>query len=428
MFRARSFPYEDAALFEYVGRAIVHGGRLYVDIWDNKLPSIYLVNALWQLLFGEHYGLHKLAEVAVNALSVGLFAVVLRIMGVKAWAPAICALAWTLALATVLDAAEYYALPCILLAYALALSRSSAVGAGAALAIATSFWIPSLLLVIPLLADSDSKSTRRSLIVGFTAAAVLYASAMIALSGFATIVELVHSWCSYLTFTRTSERPFVVRFLAGITWSGVGILFLVFAMLVRKPRTKRERFGLWWACCALAGAVGPLNFYPHYFVPSLPPLIFCIASFRSDWRVMRPRMAFASLAVVLAATIAIDKMKSLTPSIFRSDASTVAVGERIRQAFGNGSVIYSPDYAPEIYLAANAALTNRFALAGPANVGFMRSQAGFRSRTPIAILELSRNHVRKDVYTPYIQVCAQRPFSTWTVYVTSAVASKFDCG
>jgi hypothetical protein len=237
-FRARSFPYEDAALFEYVGRALVHGERLYVDIWDNKLPSIYLVNAVWQLLFGDRYGLHKVAEVAVNALSVGLFAVVLRIMSVRAWAPAICALAWTLAVATVLDAAEYYALPCILLAYALALSRKSAVGAGAALAIATSFWIPSLLLLIPLLAENDSRCTRRSLVVGFMAAVALYASAMIALSGFATITELVHSWFSYLTFTRPTERPLLVRFLAGITLSGVGILLLVFAIVVRKPKTE----------------------------------------------------------------------------------------------------------------------------------------------------------------------------------------------
>ena len=39
----------DAWLFAYYGRELLHGARLYADLWDNKPPLVYWFNAaaLW---------------------------------------------------------------------------------------------------------------------------------------------------------------------------------------------------------------------------------------------------------------------------------------------------------------------------------------------------------------------------------------------
>jgi len=64
------YPSEDSAFFEYVGRALSEGRHLYSDLWDNKLPSVFLVNQLWWKLFGAHYRAHLLAEAIVCVLTV----------------------------------------------------------------------------------------------------------------------------------------------------------------------------------------------------------------------------------------------------------------------------------------------------------------------------------------------------------------------
>src|ERR1700694_4829998 len=86
--KAKPYPTSDSAYFEFVGREMAHGARLYRDVWDNKLPSIYLTNALWQMILGEQYRLHIAAEIAIQALSAIMFALLLRTMNVRYWAAA----------------------------------------------------------------------------------------------------------------------------------------------------------------------------------------------------------------------------------------------------------------------------------------------------------------------------------------------------
>ncbi|MGE0478845.1 MAG: ArnT family glycosyltransferase [Phycisphaerae bacterium] len=47
----------DDQMFGYYGWRILHGATVYLDVWDNKPPGIYWINALGFLLGGgEHYG------------------------------------------------------------------------------------------------------------------------------------------------------------------------------------------------------------------------------------------------------------------------------------------------------------------------------------------------------------------------------------
>ncbi len=45
----------DDQMFGYYGWRILHGARPYLDVWDNKPPGIYWINALGMLLGGGHY-------------------------------------------------------------------------------------------------------------------------------------------------------------------------------------------------------------------------------------------------------------------------------------------------------------------------------------------------------------------------------------
>jgi 4-amino-4-deoxy-L-arabinose transferase-like glycosyltransferase len=58
--RLLDLPFErDEAAFAYIGRALWGGERLYTDLYDNKLPGLYLIYALFGRLFGvQPAGIH----------------------------------------------------------------------------------------------------------------------------------------------------------------------------------------------------------------------------------------------------------------------------------------------------------------------------------------------------------------------------------
>lgn len=64
----------DDQMFAYFGWRIAHGGTVYVDVWDNKPPGIYWVNALGMWLGGDHYlGIIALCVVALILVHVAYF-------------------------------------------------------------------------------------------------------------------------------------------------------------------------------------------------------------------------------------------------------------------------------------------------------------------------------------------------------------------
>jgi hypothetical protein len=145
LLKTPQFPTNDPALFEYYGQQLLRGQRLYVDLWDNKLPSIYLINEFWQWLFGAQYRWHIVVEMLMNAGSVTLFLALLRRHKLSTWPWATCCFAAILVLppAAGYDYTEFYALPLILGAL---LAVDVPLLAGACIALAATFWLPSLLI------------------------------------------------------------------------------------------------------------------------------------------------------------------------------------------------------------------------------------------------------------------------------------------
>ncbi len=66
----------DDHLFGYYGWRICGGATLYVDIWDNKPPGIFWINALGLLIGGGHYGGVMVLCLLASVLSCVLFFVV----------------------------------------------------------------------------------------------------------------------------------------------------------------------------------------------------------------------------------------------------------------------------------------------------------------------------------------------------------------
>jgi len=427
------FPTSDRAFFEYVGLAMSHGQRLYLDVWDTKLPSIFLVNEAYQVLFGQHYFFHIVAQAAVNALSVLLFAVVLRQSRIQAWAPAAFAFSIVISLKCYFNTCEQYALPCTLLAYVLAFKRSH-IASGIALAFATTFWIPAFLLAIPLLLRSADAGARLRLASSFGLTLCAYAAVMWAAFGGGTVTELTRSWFVYAHYSRVEletglrARLGVISLIYGSSIiSGVAMLCALLILVLRKPRNPDESFALWWVGCALAAAAATGQFFPHYFLAAVPALIFAVATYGFQWGIVRARMIVAFVAAVLLWKCALGAILGIKEAT-NDTANAQIAAERIERALGPGAVIYSQAYAPEMYLASAASLPNRFAIDEPVpNLKpFITSHHELAVRQPAVILSRVAANERPPI--PDGTRACGHSFGGWQIYVSTLLISRFSCG
>jgi 4-amino-4-deoxy-L-arabinose transferase-like glycosyltransferase len=72
----------DSGFYAYFGKAILHGQRPYIDLWDNKPPLGYYLNALALLIFGETaWGVWWSSIVWMTGLSALFFIVIRKLFG-----------------------------------------------------------------------------------------------------------------------------------------------------------------------------------------------------------------------------------------------------------------------------------------------------------------------------------------------------------
>jgi len=361
--KAPFFPSEDPGLFEYYGWAMLHGQRLYADLLDVKLPSIYVVNEFWQWLFGENYALHTYAEAAVAAATIALFALLLRRWKIRAWALGtfLFAAFFTLPFRE-FDYAEHYAVFFIVLGLYLSARGWNLLG-GVAIALATTFWLPAVLTTIPILTQPIARRERLLLGAGFVAATVFYLLVSLAAFGPQFFADLPHLW---------AERAAAKNFF----WSEFGIvdsafgpailaMVLMLVLVARRPVGDASRFALIWSACALVAALPP-NLFETYFVPSTPAFAMAIASFGLSFGdiVRRPPIArVGAFVVALAAAafivVAAQRVLEIRNAVSAGVLNYVVVGHWIRSSLGGDATIYSDEYLPEVYLAAHAHIADR---------------------------------------------------------------------
>jgi hypothetical protein len=400
------FPMGDPAIFEYIGHAIAGGAHLYTDIWDNKLPSIYYINALWWLMFGANYPLHAVAEAVINAGTFALFALLLRAFGVARWAAATLVFALLyLFVGGPLDQSEHYATPLILAGILLGLKRQSVL-ASVALVAASTFWVPALAIgFVPLFVIGGRRE--RGLLIGASLiAGAVYGAAFLASFGLATTSELVRSWFSYQAgnyIGSGSPQPhrYALPFLSPRYYieSGLGLIAATIAIFWTRDGSRPARFAWAWSGIALAVVFALGRPSIHYFLPLYAPLVMLLSLQPLALRALRERWYFSGAAVACAGLMLAFAVRDSHRAFFGTPASIAYTGDIVRDAFGPRAVAVLPW---EIYLSAGAVPPNRFFLA-QGNVKFARDRDTW-DRRPVVFVDsadLRFNGIHPPADLPY---------------------------
>jgi hypothetical protein len=363
-------PTGSAGFFDYVGRSIVEGKLPYRDIWDNKLPSIYYLNALLQLAFDSHYVLHWIVQLGFLLATIVLFASFAYGEHARHWAPATFALSVLLSLLPLqhFGYTEPYALALIMAAL-VAAQRRAVIASGILLCLATTFWIPAILTAIPIaLYMADRPSTRFRFALGFAATAVVYAGVMLWVFTPPVIASLLHDMRSYEGLKSgggvAAFRAAGAKLFSNLEATGLIVPLVIALGVVCRPENRTERFALTWLACALAGAAINLNFFQHYFIPSVAPLVFMLAVY-ADWeRLSLPRKVV--LGVLVAAVLTRLPHIAATMRTAISDQRydgrvTAEVGRIVDAALPKESPILVYGTSDGIYLTAKRQASGRFA-------------------------------------------------------------------
>jgi hypothetical protein len=427
--KAPSFPINDPALFEYFGRSMLRGLHLYGgSLNDNKLPSIYLVNALWQLLFGTNYVLHTCAAAAVNLASIALFASALRKIGVRAWALGTFLFAAFFSLPfPQFDYAQHYAVFFIILGIWLGTYGRFAF-AGVAIALATTFWLPAALTCVPMLLQPLERNQRTALLRGFLGTGAVLVLGVGLLLGGRILFGFLLAWTSYARGINVPLARLGDTLFDSALGSTIIAMLALLLIVLRRPTTRASRFALIWSGCMLLGFAIPPRFSEHYLLPLTPALAMAIASYGVSFKdaLRRPIVALAALALLaFAAWLTIREARYIDTYA----AYSQRMGHWIGAHAGSGAVIYTFEFVPEVLLAADGIGPGRSDLtAGPFGWDRMPDVLVFG---PHQAPDLARRHfditAQRDARTiVYVPVCPGRT-GDLIIYVVASKAGAFVC-
>ncbi len=306
--RLLGIPFErDEGVFTYIGRALYSGDLLYTELYDNKLPGLYLIYGLFASVFGaQPTGIH-LGALLWQVLTLAAFFLWLReVLGRDRALAATGLFALYAASGQVLGfaahATQLCALPAFLSLWALwrgtVQGRSNQAvwillaGLGAGLAI----WIKQqalfyavfggLFLIWWFFKRGESKSTTRSIGLGALYALGVILPLGLSVAWFAAQGRFDDFWFWTVDIstgekfkTQTRGGLFFFNFyfpkvIAHWWWVWVSGLYGL-VVLLRQKQTPEQWALAWLLPLSLWGVSLGGAFYPHYFVLALPWLAIC---------------------------------------------------------------------------------------------------------------------------------------------------------
>jgi hypothetical protein len=290
-------PSRDPAVFSAIGQAIVHGHVPYLDVWDHKLPGIYLVDAAAQLVTGGRgdpwIGAWIVSAAATTMTGAGVLVIAQR-LGVR---PLLCLIA---GLASILASAQYaisegggfteqvgvaFAVWALVAAGVRSRRRMFAAGVLSSLALGTTpLLIPAFAAVVVLVLSNAPRAGRWT--------SLAWAVVGAAVPGFAVCVWLgLHGalpamWDAVVTYNvayRASEAHALdrsitlVRSIAAplafvIVPAVVGLTSLISIARGAGPRARDAVAVLVWLAASVCLLILGSALYAHYFIPLLVPL------------------------------------------------------------------------------------------------------------------------------------------------------------
>jgi len=361
----------DEATLATGGRALAHGGSLYVDFIDRKPPLPFALYATVERLTGTD----DLRPVRlVVAVAIALTALVVASEAGRRWG---LRAAWVAGLALVLAASalgphdvqaanfELFALLPIAVAV-VAAARGRAVIAGVALAVAVLCKQPAAVTAVPVAWSLWQVRRWRGVAVGAAAGAM---AVVVVAAPFG--IALVAKWAllgtgGYLGISLADLGTAAVRLLALLAltigfWGGAWLLAVAPAESrsgIREPPIRWLRYArtdgdgdgdgdgdLWLLLGASAlGVAAGFRFFPHYLIQLLPALALLAgrgAARRPSW--VRPAAAWAVAASVVALVLAVVTTFGPVPRL------QVQVSSYVRAHSGPGERILVWGNVPEIY-------------------------------------------------------------------------------
>lgn len=423
------YPVNDAALFEYYGRAIIHGARLYRDLLDVKPPSIYFVNALMQWAFGSNYFLHTLAEAILNGASIVLFVLLARTLRTPApWSGTVLFAApfcFSIPYNTVQHDATFF----ILLGFLLA-ARGAPLAAGCACALASTFWLQSVLILPALLVVTGGHARRVQALLSYGGTLAAYAMGLRPLLGADWLQRMTAVWGPNLALHPSNPFAIIPLIVASsLTGASIIALLLLVAATWRGPLESARAFALVWSACALVAAFVPLRVYPIYLVPLIPALAMTIATFGVSPVQLRQRAVLA-VAATAAMLVAVRNGVAGTETAWTYARLTHEAGMWIANNAGNRRVLYTDGYYPELYLASGAVPVSpdgivandlRLSASGYTLVGMTR-------RPDLVVLGDPRINSLTIDYVYYSRVCPRQGLGKDIVLLAvPEVGSRFSC-
>lgn len=436
-----AMPVNDPAFYEWSGWAMTHGERLYTDFTDQKLPSIFLVNALWQWLFPTNYQLHAWVEGGINLVVFALFALLLRGNRVAAWAQAtlLFAVAYSLPFPQ-FNYPEHYAVLFIVLAYWLAFRKQNVL-AGASLAIAATFWPPAALGLVPPLARRVSRNEKLAFTGGFAGLGIIGLLAAMPLLGPVWFMKPLMNALGGLTGLDAVQLH--TTFFVSALGPAILSLLLLLWLVARDVENEAQAFALWWAVVALMGTAIPPKFSEHYFLPSVPALSMAVGAFGFPRGSVRARPV---AAILLAASLIFTVRNAVvvTAAALPYGRTVEALSRSVLSSIGPGHVLWTSEYAPELFLATLSVQ------AGPLTIHGQESGFGAASgaSTDLAIAKDQWLHYPDLVIygpykplrrqrlallnwsllggPPYVAVCP-RQYGPFAVYATAELSRRLSC-
>ncbi len=445
VWKSPPFPLSDSALFEYYGWNMLHGQHLYADLLDVRLPSVFYVNELWQSLYGENYSLHTWAEAFVNLISIGFFALLMRTYRVALWALGTVLFAVFFCLAfPEFNYPQHYAVPLILLGFLMGARRWD-VAAGAAIALATTFWLPALLMLVPLVYADRSRARVLGLGLGTVGTFLAYYLAFVPALGPRWPAYPISLWPTEALRTGIDVSQLQETILNSELGPAIGTLLLTLFAVIRKPETNAQRFAICWAVCALIATAIPPRFAEHFFLPAVPALAMAIATFSWNVKILSKRFALLLLAAALL-FVTFVKAYQFTLDGQHYARYVRAMGEGIRSYSGPDTVVWTDEYVPELYLAMKARQPDRYGSIHGVGSGyvlihttFVRLAAERWNLSPSVVVFGPRRPLPRDLsivmMAPqsagpqvYDIACPDLTFGAFIVYAIPRLAGVIRCG
>jgi hypothetical protein len=231
------------------------------------------------------------------------------------------------------------------------------------------------------------------------------------------------SWVSYVgTVDGAPSRYPALRPLINLWWgsvdSGALPLALLLAVSYGRPHAIQQRFGLvWCAAMLIATLFGTTRFYPHYFMPLLPALLFTLCSYASAFSIAGMRQRAMIVVAVLAFVLTIRTVAVNVVQTNGQARATDAISAFLTAGGADGQTLSTPgSYQPGIFLATHARLPDPRAIVAAANQHFSRAGGGEKSGTVVVLESSERWSAPKEELLPASCTAA---LGSWRVAVVN---------